>query len=167
MIIGHGSLAKLLQDRDGAIFFCSGVGNSGCKDENNEFAKEIHALASLKGSNECLFYFSSINALYTESDYMAHKRLCEDLVLRDFDNVNVIRIGNIWECTNPHTFINAIRAWKENGDEFIIRDEMKYMISAKTLNTICQALPLEGKTEISVFEEMLTVKDCLKRVKVI
>jgi hypothetical protein len=78
-----------------------------------------------------------------------------------FANYNIIRLGNIWECTNPHTFRNAIYAKKAKGDPVEIRDEWKYMIHADQLNMIVQGLPLTGKNEISVFGEMKKVSDCL------
>lgn len=155
MIIGNGSLAKLLKDREGAIFFCSGVTKKGI--EPDEWQREIYILQSLVLSSGSLFYFSSI---VKKGDYGIHKHFMECRVRDYFENYNIIRIGNIWECTNPNTFINYLKAHPEAE---VRENEMKYMISAAQLNLICQSLPLTGKNEISVFGEMLTVKECLKR----
>lgn len=158
MIVGRGSLAKLLKDRDGAILFCSGVGNSQCTDDG-EFARERTMLRhySLRTASTCIFYFSSIVKPLTK--YGIHKEEMEVRVKNEFDNYTIIRIGNIWECTNPNTFINYLKAHPEAQ----VRDETKYMISADSLNMICQSLPLKGRHEISIFDEMLTVEECLKR----
>lgn len=164
MIIGSGSLSKLIQDREGAIFFCSGVGNSqSALDE--EFKREADMLFSLHTlPHACVFYFSSILAGIKCSPYYNHKCAMETMVKDSFENYNIVRLGNIWECTNPNTFINAIRAKDQAGECVEMRDEYKYMISADQLNMVLQGLPLTGKNEISIFSEMLTVQECLNRV---
>jgi len=158
MIIGHGSLAKLIQDREGAIFFCAGVSHNKPTDE--ECIREANSLNILSDSKDCLFYFSSIMAPITCSKYYNHKTEMENYITAVFTNYNIIRLGNVWECTNPNTFINYLKAHPEAK---VRENEMKFMISAKQLNIICQSLPLIGKNEISVFGEMLTVKECLSR----
>lgn len=161
MIIGNGSLAKLLKDREGAILFCSGVGNSQCHDDK-EFKREIASIKTISKvrNSFSLFYFSSIVADRTCSPYFNHKTRCEQTVRELFHNYNIVRLGNIWECTNKNTFLNYI---KSHPEAKIRTEEMKYMISAETLNMICQSIPLNGKHTISVFEEMLTVSECLNR----
>lgn len=156
MIVGSGSVAKMLNDRDGAIFFASGVGNSNCKDYN-EFHREIDLLRTYKGVKECLFYFSPINPGNSLKPYFVHKWDMEQRVKHWFDNYCIIRLGNIWECTNPNTFRNYIKAHPEAD----IRDEWKYMIHKEQLLLLTDNLPLTGKHEISVFGEMKKVKDCL------
>lgn len=161
MIIGNGSLAKILKDREGAIFFCSGVGNSQCRDDK-EFEREIAAIKTISKvrNSFSLFYFSSIVADVTCSPYFNHKTRCEETVRQLFHNYNIVRLGNIWECTNKYTFINYIKA---NPEATVREDELRYMISASMLNMICQSLPLKGKNQISIFEELLTVDECLNR----
>jgi hypothetical protein len=162
MIIGSGSLAKLLKDREGAILFASGVGNSQCND-TNQFSRESDLLKSTKDDGRCLFYFSSMSVFEDSiwSPYTFHKKTMEIRVTQWFQNYNIIRLGNIWECTNRHTFRNAIRAKKAKGDPVDIRDEWKYMIHADQLNMIVQGLPLTGGNEISIFGERLRVEECL------
>lgn len=159
MIIGNGSLAKILKDREGAIFFCSGVGNSQCTDYS-KFHREIDLLRACLGDERSVFYFSSINPANHLKPYFIHKWDMEQRVKHWFENFNIIRLGNIWECTNPNTFLNYLRAHPEAE---VREKEIKYMIHAYELNMICQSLPLTGKHEISIFSEMLTVKECLKR----
>jgi len=81
-----------------------------------------------------------------------------ELMVKDnFENYNIIRIGNIWECTNPNTFINYMKAHPEAER----LDQYRYMISRKQLLLLTDNLPLTGKNEISAFGEMKKVKDCL------
>lgn len=160
MIIGNGSLAKLLNDRDGALFFAAGVGDSQCNDPI-KFARESNTLTSnyLLNSlkDQSLFYFSTISVNLVDTPYTRHKLNMERIVKELFEHYNIIRLGNIWECTNPNTFRNYIKAHPEAE----VRDEWKYMISAEQLRLITDNLPLKGKHEISIFGEMKKVKDCL------
>lgn len=163
MIIGHGDIASVLNDREGAIFFASGVSNSQCVDRN-EFQRERDLLFFLSETfwdKHCLFYFSSIGVFPCESKYYDHKRQMEDLIRISFENYNIIRLGNIDWGKNQHTFINAIKAKQANGEPVEIRDEWKYMVSKEQLLLLTDNLPLKGKHEISVFGEMKKVKDCL------
>lgn len=154
MIVGKGSIAKMLNDREGAIFFASGVSNS--QHVNLPMMmREADLLWEYANDKKCLFYFSSI--VKKDTAYGLHKLAMEERVKSWFDNYCIIRIGNVWECTNPNTFRNYI----SNHPEAEVRDEIKYMISKKQLLLITDNMPLVGKNEISVFGEMKKVKDCL------
>lgn len=168
MIIGNGSLAKLLQDREGMVLFASGVSNSQLDlfapgssiqhmmREGLLLGQEI-AKANLK--REMFVYFGTISSYYVRSDYINHKNIMEHSVRTMSENYTVLRLGNIWECTNPNTFINYMK----DHPEAKVKDEYRYMISADQLNMVIQSLPLTGKHELCVFSEMLKVKDCLER----
>lgn len=160
MIVGNGSIAKMLNDREGAIFFASGVSNSQCEDYK-EMYREYELLESFKGDERSLFYFSSIGAWEfpkgNYNSYYVHKRVMETNVRIWFKNFNIIRLGNIWECTNPNTFRNYLKAHPEAE----VKDEYRYMIHKEQLQLLTDNLPLIGKNQISVFGEMKKVKDCL------
>lgn len=164
MILGRGDIASALSDRDGAIFFASGVSNSG---ETNPalFELEWLKLKKLSGDKRSLFYFSSIatqlKKVQDHTPYFQHKILMENCVKAWFENYNIIRIGNISFGTNPNTFLNYIRNKKAKGEPVEIRDEWKFMISKEQLRLVCDSLPLTGKNEISVFGEMKKVIDCI------
>jgi hypothetical protein len=108
--------------------------------------------------NDMLFYFSPI--IYQDSPYHNHKKHVELNIKSNAENYTIVRLGNVWECTNKHTFLNYIKAHPEAE---VRENEIKYMISAQQLNMVLQGLPLTGKNEISIFGEMLTVKECLAR----
>lgn len=162
MIVGRGSLASILTDREGAIFFASGVSNSRCEDLT-EFNRERHLLSTYWGENmtESLFYFSSISINFIDTPYTRHKLQMEKHVREWFKNYNIIRIGNIEGDTNPNTFVNYIKARQWRGLSVEIKDEYRYMIDQKTLTLITQSLPLVGQNEITVTSTVKKVKDYL------
>jgi UDP-2-acetamido-2,6-beta-L-arabino-hexul-4-ose reductase len=160
VIIGNGDIASVLNDREGAIFFASGVSNSQCDDEK-EYWREIELLldTAYYHKDKTIFYFSSIAH---GTRYYVHKRCVMETLIRGiFKNYNIIRIGNIDWGKNPNTFINYIKAKQAKGEPVEIRDEWKYMISKEQLLLLTDNLPLKGQNTISVFGEMKRVKDCL------
>ena len=161
MILGHGNIASILQDRKGAIFFACGVSNSMTTDED-EFKRERDFMLDLpRFKNDCMFYFGSISIFYKESRYTEHKLKMESLVKRLYSNYNIIRIGNIDWDQNPNTFINKLRALKASGKPFEIFDEYRYMISKEELLLMTNNLPLKGRNEINCFGTMKKVKDLI------
>lgn len=160
MIVGSGNIAKCLTDREGAIFFASGVSNSRCEDPE-EFDREYIMLQRIRPRDHCLFYFTSISAIDGTKNYHKHKRLMEKTVKRWFTNHVILRIGNLIGDTNPNTFINYIKNRQAQGLSVEIRDEVKYMIDGQTLNMLCQTLPLDQKIELTVATKIAKVKDLL------
>lgn len=163
MIIGHGDIAKVLKDRDGAILFASGVSNSLCADEA-EYLREkkmIEAFSSHR-FNKCFFYFSTISIFFKTSRYTKHKEEMETLVRASFHNYNIIRLGNITWGTNPNTFLNYLKDRIEKGWHVDVRDEIKYMISQKLLLEVVGSLPLEGSRTLSIFGDAMKVSEVLK-----
>jgi hypothetical protein len=161
MIVGRGDIASVLNDRDGAIFFASGVSKS-TETIESEFMKEIQLLDK-QDRNKCIFYFSSIilDDMSKNSQYLEHKRKMELLIKSNFKNYNIIRIGNITWGNNPNTFINYIKNKIKNGEYVEIKDEYKYMIDKEQLVLLTDNLPLIGQNTICVFGRMAKVKDLL------
>jgi hypothetical protein len=159
MIIGSGDIASVLNDREDALFFASGVSNSQCTDEK-EFLRELELLLDQR-TKYCIFYFSTISVNTVLSRYTLHKLGMEKMIKNSFQNYNIIRIGNIDWGKNPHTFINAIKAKQAKGEPVEIRDEYKYMISKEQLLLLTDNLPLKGQNTISVFGNMKKVKDLI------
>ena len=90
MIVGRGDIASILNDREGAIFFVSGVSNSLEKRES-EYERE-HKLLSEQDKTKCIFYISSITIDNKEkfeiSRYLQHKKQMEDYIKNNFKNYN-------------------------------------------------------------------------------
>lgn len=160
MIVGRGDIASILNQRQGALFFASGVSNSNCNDEA-EFQREHDLLYSFKGKNLCCIYFSSISIFDRVNPYILHKINMEQSVRDYFENYCIIRIGNIDWGTNPNTFLNYLRNKIKNGEPYEVKDEFKYMISKEQLSMIANSVPLVGQNEICVFGYKSKVIDLL------
>ena len=159
MIVGTGDIASVLNDRDGTIFFASGVSNSN-ETRESEFMREIELLDK-QDKTKCIFYFSSITVddMSKNSQYLQHKRRMELLVKSNFENYNIIRIGNITWGSNPNTFINYIKNKKSKGESVEIKDEYKYVIDKEQLVLLTDNLPLTGQNTICVFGRMAKVAE--------
>ena len=161
MIVGKGDIASVLNDREGTIFFASGVSNSN-ETNDSEFMREIELLDK-QDRTKCLFYFSSIsvddNQKVGGNKYLQHKLRMELLVKSNFENYNIIRIGNITWGSNPNTFINYIKNKKSKGESVEIKDEYKYIIDKEQLVLLTDNLPLTGQNTICVFGRMAKVAE--------
>lgn len=161
MIVGRGDIASVLNDREGATFFVSGVSNSS-EIRESEYIREIELL-SKQDTTKCLFYFSSISVDDIEkiggNKYLQHKLRMEMLIKSNFENYNIIRIGNITWGSNPNTFINYIKNKKKKGEYVEIKDEYKYVIDKEQLLLLTDNLPLVGKNTLSIFGKMAKVAE--------
>ena len=161
MIIGKGDIASVLNDREGVTFFVSGVSNSN-EIRESEFMREIELLDK-QDRTKCLFYFSSISVDDIEkvggNKYLQHKLRMETLIKSNFENYNIIRIGNITWGSNPNTFINYIKNKKSKGESVEIKDEYKYVIDKEQLVLLTDNLPLTGQNTICVFGRMAKVAE--------
>ncbi len=161
MIVGNGDVASALNDRKDAIFFVSGVSNSN-ETRESEFLREIELLDK-QDRTKCLFYLSSISVddkLKAGTNlYLQHKLRMELLIKSNFENYNIIRIGNITWGTNPNTFINYIKNKKSKGEPVQIKDEFKYLIDKEQLVLLTDNLPLIGQNTICVFGRMAKVNE--------
>jgi len=164
MIIGNGDIASILVDREGVIFFASGVSNS-MEIKDSEYKREFDLL-SKQNKNKCIFYFSSITIDNKEkfevSKYLQHKKQMEDYIKNNFENYNIIRIGNISWGKNPNTFINNIKNKIKNNEPIHISDEYRFVIEKEELLLLTNNLPTSGQNQISVFGKMAKVKDFIK-----
>jgi hypothetical protein len=163
MIIGRGDIASILNDREGAIFFASGVSNSLEKRES-EYERECKLLSE-QDKTQCLFYISSITIdnkeKFETNRYLQHKKEIEDYIKNNFQNYNIIRIGNITWGTNPNTFLNYIKNKIKNNEPVYISDEYKFMIDKEQLLILTDNLPIKAQNQISIFGKMVKIKDLL------
>jgi len=161
MIVGKGDIASVLNDREGTIFFASGISNSN-EIRESEFMREIELLDK-QDRTKCLFYFSSISVDDIQkvggNKYLQHKLRMETLIKSNFENYNIIRIGNITWGSNPNTFINYIKNKKSKGESVQIKDEYKYIIDKDQLVILTDNLPLVGQNTICVFGRMAKVAE--------
>jgi hypothetical protein len=163
MIIGRGDIASILNDRDGVIFFASGVSNSS-ETRKSEFQRELNLLSN-QDKTKCIFYFSSIAIDNKEklevSKYLQHKKQMEDYIKDNFKNYNIIRIGNIMWGSNPNTFLNYLKNKIKNNESVYISDEYKFMINKEQLLALTDNLPIIAQNQLSIFGKMIKVKDLI------
>ena len=163
MIVGKGNIAKCLRDREGAIFFASGVSNSSTSNPD-DFARERKLITKIwreADVNDTIFYFSSIRVQTDNPDhpYTRHKIRMEKHIQLLFDHYVILRIGNLIGDKNPNTFVNYLRSHPEAE----IKDEYRYMIDPNMLNTLCQTLPLRKHIQLNAFSYMAKVKDIISK----
>jgi len=153
----------VLNDREDVTFFVSGVSNSS-EIRDSEFMREIELL-NKQDRTKCLFYFSSISVDDIQkvegNKYLQHKLRMEMLIKSNFENYNIIRIGNITWGNNPNTFINYIKNKKSKGEPVQIKDEYKYTIDKDQLIMLTDNLPLIGQNTICAFGRMAKVADLI------
>lgn len=162
MIIGHGDIAKAIQDRNEFTFFASGVSNSLCTNES-EFKRERDLLLSTHRCNT-LVYFSTLSIYTKSSPYTKHKLEMEKLV-RKFPHYYIIRIGNIQWGNNPHTFVNFFLRKIKQGKRIRVKNETKYMLSKKEFQYFMQTLVPKKRMEINLMGTPTTPKKVLKQLK--
>lgn len=152
MIRGRGDIATVLQDREGCLFFASGVSNSQCTDEE-QFKREKHLLLE-QSKDLCIFYFSTISIYTKDTPYTMHKKAMEQIIKSNWNHYNILRLGNITFGKNPNTFINYVRARKAAGEPYILVDDWRWVIDEEGLLLLTNNLPLKGQNEMNVFTKM-------------
>lgn len=162
MKIGRGDISSVINDREGACFFASGVSNSQ-ETSKYQFEREIKLLTKVP-TDLCLFYFSTLSIYYKRSPYVEHKKHMEQLIRDRFENYNIIRIGNITFGDNPNTFINYFRRMIAQGKPFKVLDEYRYLISKEELILLTDNLPLTGRNEINVCGRIVKVQDVVNEL---
>lgn len=167
MIVGHGDIGSILNDRVKVIFFASGVSDSSCTDEK-EFTRErdlfMETFLKYGHLNFSLFYFSSLSVYFKNTAYTRHKLKMENLVKTSYPNHNIIRIGNITFGNNPKTFINYFKFRIENDLPYIVFDEYRYLINERELLSITDNMPDRGRNEISVTGRIVKVQDVVNEL---
>jgi hypothetical protein len=85
----------------------------------------------------------------------------ELLIKSNWNNYNIIRVGNLLWDDNPNTFINYLRGRKDRGEPYEVLDEYRYVMDKDHLRLITDNLPLKGQNEINIFGRMAKVKDLI------
>ena len=122
MIIGSGVIANALRDRNGVVQYAAGVSNSQCEDAD-EFKRDRDRLQSHLGAKGLFVYFSTCSN--SESEYVAHKRQCEDMV-RERGNYLICRLPIVaGKTTNPHTLLNYLHSRIARSERFDLLPEAR------------------------------------------
>ncbi len=153
MVIGSGDIASILQDKEGWIYFASGVSNS-AETRQSEFEREINLLYR-QPADQHIVYFSSLAVFSRTSPYFKHKRYMEELV-KQLPHYTIVRIGNILWGTNPHTFLNAFRA----NPNLPIKNEYRYVVDKNEFLYWVNLAP-EWNCELNIPGKRMLIKDII------
>lgn len=156
MIVGDGDIASVLVDREGFIFFASGVSNSK-ETRDSEYRRELDLLLA-QDKTKHLVYFSSLSIFYTNNRYTEHKELAEDLVKRKFPHYTIIRLGNISWGKNPNTIINYLRAHPDAE----LQDVYRYVIDKNEFLDWIRMIP-NWNCEMNLPGRRMKVKEIYER----
>ena len=152
MIVGDGDIASVLTDREGFLFFASGVSNSQEMRES-EYQREADLLMS-QNKDLHLVYFSSLAVFEKDTRYFRHKKHMENLVKTNFPKHTIVRIGNITWGTNPRTLINDMRAHPNRP----IRDEWRYIVDVDEFLYWINLIP-DWNCEMNVPGKRMKIKE--------
>ena len=158
-IIGNGDIASVLEDREGFVFFASGVSNSRETDEE-QYKKEKRLLMS-QDTTKHLVYFSSLGVFERDTRYFKHKKVMENIVKNYFDNYTIVRLGNITWGKNPNTIINFMKNQVKKGEPLEIRDEYKYIVDKDEFLYWIKLIP-EWSCEMNIPGRRLKVKEVVE-----
>ena len=164
MIIGHGDIAKVLNDTmrvhtQDFIFFASGVSNSQ-ETRESEYTREFDLLLQ-QDTSKHLVYFSSLSIFYSDTRYARHKKQMEEVIKSRFKHYTIIRIGNIDWGTNPHTIINFIRNKIINNEKFEVQNVFRYVVSADEFTHWIDLIP-DWNCEMNIPGRRMLVKEIVK-----
>jgi len=155
LIIGNGDVASALIDREGLLFFASGVSNSK-EIRESEYQREKDLLLA-QDKSEHLVYFGSLCIFYSNSRYALHKREMESLVKDNFNRYTIIRLGNISWGKNPHTIINYFRNRRKEGEPLRIQEGYRYVVDKDEFQYWIGMVP-EFSCEMNVPGRRMTIK---------
>ena len=160
MIIGHGDIASVLQDREDRIYFASGVSNSQ-ETREEEYQREIDLLMA-QDKNRHIVYFGSLSIFYSDNRYAQHKIRMEKLIKRYFKKYAIVRIGNITWGKNTHTLINYFKNKVEKGEPYQVRDVYRYVVKKDEFLYWVGLIP-QFNCEMNVPGQRLKVADIIKQ----
>lgn len=159
MIVGHGDIASILDDRDDVTYFVSGVSNSRCTDVN-EFERERMLLLKHIGANH-LVYISTLAIYYGDSMYVQHKKAMENIIRNSFPAYTIIRIGNITWGRNPNTILNYFR----NNPDATAQPVYRYLVDLEEFKHWVGLAKIGDRTEMNITGRLVWVPHLLASIR--
>jgi len=159
-IEGHGDIASMLEDKPDITFFASGVSNSS-EDRESEYQREKDLLLKQDKSKR-LVYFGSLAIFYSDTRYAKHKREMEELVINNFPQYCIVRLGNISWGDNPHTLINTLRNHAVKQEPLEIKDVYRYVVESEEFLHWIDLIP-DFNCEMNVPGTRMKVKEIVKK----
>lgn len=162
MIIGHGDIASILQDRSDRLYFASGVSNS-VEIRLSEYQREINLLLA-QDATQHLVYYSSLCVFYSDTPYARHKRTMEELIKKTFRRYTIIRVGNIAWGKNPHTLLNFLSEKIRKNKAFEVRDVYRYVVDKEEFLHWLGMIP-DWSCEMNIIGKRMKVAEIVEMLR--
>jgi hypothetical protein len=163
MIIGNGSIANVLTDRNDLIFFASGVSNSVCIDEK-EYEREFNLLKTIP-TDQHIVYFSNLGIYYKEDRYTNHKREIEEYIRSNFKSYTIVRIEVCVWAKTPNTILNFFKRQLNEGIEPTIQDTTRYVLSLDEFLFWVNLIKSGVRNEMNIFGRKMTIAQIVDEIK--
>lgn len=163
MIVGNGSIAKVLKDRNDLIFFASGVSDSSCIDEQ-KYKREFDLIKTMP-IDQHIVYFSNLGIYYKNDRYTQHKINIEEYIRDNFKSYTIVRIEVCEWVTTPNTILNVFKAQLNQGLEPIIQDTTRYVLSLKEFLYWIDLIRPGVRNEMNILGRKLTIAEIIEEIK--
>jgi len=163
MIIGKGSIAKVLNDRDDLVFFASGVSNSSCVDER-EYEREFNLLKTVSADKH-IVYFSNLGIYYKQDRYTQHKRDVEEYIRNNYKSYTIVRIEVCEWATTPNTILNFFKKQLSQGIEPTIQNTTRYVLSVDEFKYWIGMIQSGIRNEMNILGRKLTISQIVEEIK--
>ncbi len=160
MIIGNGTIASVLPDREDLLFFASGVSNSAETNES-EYDREVNLLLD-QDKNAHIVYFSTLSLFYNSTRYTQHKKYMEELIKKRFKRYTIMRLGSPTWGDNPNHLVSFFRHKIKNKEKFQIWDTERYVLEKEEFLHWVNKIP-SWNCEMNVSGVRMKVKDIVKK----
>ena len=163
MIIGKGSVASVLEDRDDLVFFASGVSNSSCTDEK-EYEREFNLLKTVP-TDKHVVYFSNLGIYYKQDRYTQHKRDVEEYIRNNYKSYTIVRIEVCEWVKTPNTILNVFKRQLAEGIEPKIQDTTRYVLSLNEFLYWVKMIQSGVRNEMNILGRKLTIAQIVDEIK--
>ena len=163
MIIGNGSIAKVLTDRDDLVFFAAGVSNSSCLDEN-EYEREFNLLKTVPLEKH-IVYFSNLGIYYKYDRYTQHKHEIEEYIRNNFKSYTIVRIEVCEWVKTPNTILNFFKKQLSEGIEPNIQDTTRYVLSLEEFLYWVNLIKSGVRNEMNILGRKMTIFQIVNEIK--
>jgi hypothetical protein len=163
MIVGNGSIAKVLEDRDDLVFFASGVSNSSCVDEK-EYEREFNLLKTVPTDKHAV-YFSNLGIYYKQDRYTQHKRDVEEYIRNNYKSYTIVRIEVCEWVKTPNTILNVFKRQLAEGIEPKIQNTTRYVLSLDEFKYWVGMIQSGVRNEMNILGRKLTIAQIVEEIK--
>ena len=164
MIIGRGTIASIIEDKENYIYFAAGNSNrTKLTDESKQI--EIDKIKSYIGTTDMFVYFSGLNIYFApETEYTKFKLEVEQFVKENFEHYCILRLGSVTWGDNPNTIYNFLKNKIINNQELDIQDKYRYINDKDDLTHWISMIPRYGKHEMNVTGRKIKVIDLVNEI---